>query len=197
MLIRAGAVIVAGLGLLGGMPRSLFAFAPPVVGNAASFLLITGTVAYRERIALPPNAVLRVSLEDVSRMDVAAKVIAEVNTLTDGKQVPLSFAIPYRRADVVAGHRYQVRAKIIVNGQARYNSTTAYPVLTSGTPTNGFDPRSGCHPAHCHPAHCHAARGTVAAPGGNLLEADVSGRADVAGPESARRAEDDPATRRA
>ena len=135
MLIRAGAVIVAGLGLLGGMPRSLFAFAPPVVGNAASFLLITGTVAYRERIALPPNAVLRVSLEDVSRMDVAAKVIAEVNTLTDGKQVPLSFAIPYRRADVVAGHRYQVRAKIIVNGQARYNSTTAYPVLTSGTPT--------------------------------------------------------------
>lgn len=30
---------------------------------------ITGTVAYRERIALPPNAVVTVTLEDVSLAD--------------------------------------------------------------------------------------------------------------------------------
>ncbi len=128
------------LGLLGALCL-MFAFAPPppppVVARpvgGASFLLITGTVAYRERIALAPNAVLRVSLEDVSRQDVAAKVLAEVNTLTDGKQVPLAFAIPYRTAEIAANHRYQVRAQIIVNGQRRYLSTTAYPVLTQGAP---------------------------------------------------------------
>ncbi|MHC6802504.1 YbaY family lipoprotein, partial [Vibrio antiquarius] len=38
----------------------------------ASMKTITGTVAYRERIALPPNAVVTVALEDVSLADAPA-----------------------------------------------------------------------------------------------------------------------------
>ncbi|MBO6774757.1 MAG: YbaY family lipoprotein [Marinibacterium sp.] len=37
---------------------------------------VTGSVTYRERIALPPGAVLKVSLLDVSQQDVAATVIS-------------------------------------------------------------------------------------------------------------------------
>ena len=42
----------------------------------ASMKTITGTVAYRERIALPPNAVVSVALEDVSLADAPAKAVS-------------------------------------------------------------------------------------------------------------------------
>ena len=38
---------------------------------------ITGTVAYRERVALPPDAAIDVRLEDTSLQDAPAKLIGE------------------------------------------------------------------------------------------------------------------------
>ncbi len=55
----------------------------------ASMKTITGTVAYRERIALPPNAVVTVTLEDVSLADAPSKLLAKQTFETEGKQVPL------------------------------------------------------------------------------------------------------------
>ena len=43
--------------------------------------MVTGTVAYRERMALPSDAVVEVRLSDVSRQDVAAPLIAETTVL--------------------------------------------------------------------------------------------------------------------
>lgn len=51
---------------------------------------ITGSVAYRERIALPDNAVVTVYLQDVSLADAPATVIAKQNFITNGMQVHLS-----------------------------------------------------------------------------------------------------------
>ena len=42
--------------------------------NDAKQAAVTGSVAYRELIALPPDAVLEVRLSDVSRQDVAAVI---------------------------------------------------------------------------------------------------------------------------
>ena len=47
--------------------------------------MVTGTVDYRERMALPPDAVVEVRLSDVSRQDVAAPVIAETTVLPEGR----------------------------------------------------------------------------------------------------------------
>ncbi|MBC7806538.1 MAG: YbaY family lipoprotein [Akkermansiaceae bacterium] len=101
-----------------------------------SFGMVTGTVAYLQRIALSPDATLRVRLEDVSRQDVASRLIAEVVLPTAGKQVPLAFAIPYRRADILDQNRYQVRATLLVKDRMLFTTTTAYPVITGGSPSD-------------------------------------------------------------
>ncbi len=77
---------------------------------------ITGTVAYRERIALPPHAVVTVALEDVSLADAPAKVLAKQTFETEGKQVPLAFELSYNSNDIKPNHRYSLRARIEVDG---------------------------------------------------------------------------------
>ena len=45
---------------------------------------LTGTVAYRERVALPPDALVEVTLEDVSRADAASVVLARQTLKPEG-----------------------------------------------------------------------------------------------------------------
>ena len=97
---------------------------------------ITGTVTYRLRIALPPNAVLRVQVQDVSRQDVAATTVAEATMQTGGKQVPLPFAVAYEESAVDSKHTYSVRATISADDQLLWTSTTSTPVITNGAPTH-------------------------------------------------------------
>src|SRR5664279_1100484 len=78
---------------------------------------ITGTIAYRERIALPPNAAIEVKLQDVSQQDVASKSVASSLFSPGGKQVPIPFQLAYPAADINPSHTYQVRASISVNGK--------------------------------------------------------------------------------
>ena len=49
----------------------------PASGGGAATGQVTGSVTYRERIALPPTAVVQVRLVDVSRADAPAVLIAE------------------------------------------------------------------------------------------------------------------------
>ena len=84
---------------------------------------LSGTVAYRERMALPPDARLAVALRDVSRMDVAAPAIAEVERATDGAQVPLAFTLEYDPARINPRGRYAVSARIS-DGSGRLLWTT-------------------------------------------------------------------------
>jgi uncharacterized lipoprotein YbaY len=51
----------------------------------ANETMVTGTVAYPERMAFAPDAVVEVRLSDVSRQDVAALVIAETTVLPEGR----------------------------------------------------------------------------------------------------------------
>ena len=60
---------------------------------------VGGTAAYRERIALPPDAVLEAELQDVSRADAPAIVLGRFRAGPAG-QVPIPFAIPYDPARI-------------------------------------------------------------------------------------------------
>lgn len=91
---------------------------------------ITGTVAYRERIALPGDALVTVTLQDVSLADAPAKVIAKHRFETNGAQVPFAFDLAYDSAKIDPRHRYSVSARIEVNGQLRFITDTSYPVIT-------------------------------------------------------------------
>jgi len=94
---------------------------------------VKGRIVYRQRIALSPHAVVTVRLEDVSKMDVAATVIAET-TLNNPGQVPIAFALPYDPSRIEPGHRYALRVRIEEEGQLRFINTRSVP-LPSATDT--------------------------------------------------------------
>ncbi len=106
-----------------------------------SMKTITGTVAYRERIALPVNAVVTVSLEDVSLADAPSKVLATQTFETGGKQVPFAFELNYDSNVIEAKHTYSVRARIEVDGKLRFISDTRYAVITDEGKTHQLDIR--------------------------------------------------------
>ena len=95
--------------------------------------VLSGSAYYRERIALPSNAVFEAALEDVSLMDVAAVVLGKVSIEPAG-QPPFVFAIEYNTDDIKPGHRYNVRGKITVDGQLKFITDTMHPVLTAKDP---------------------------------------------------------------
>ena len=93
--------------------------------------VVRGSVTYRERIALPPDAVLQVALLDVSRMDVAATVIAEKTIVPEG-QAPIPFELAYDSGRIDSRMVYAVRATIKRGDNFLFVTDTHYPVLTRG-----------------------------------------------------------------
>jgi putative lipoprotein len=92
---------------------------------------IHGTATYRERIALPPTAVFEATLEDVSRVDAPADVIARVRVTPAGNP-PIRFEIPVDLARIRPDRRYLVRARIVDGDRLMFTSDVSYPVLTQG-----------------------------------------------------------------
>jgi len=94
---------------------------------------LTGSVAYRERITLPADAVIDVQLIDASVADIAAQTVAEGLINAEGRQVPVPFTLTYDPAKIVPGNRYSVRATIRSgDGMLMFSTTQTYPVLTHG-----------------------------------------------------------------
>jgi putative lipoprotein len=103
------------------------------LGAGAMADTITGTATYRERIAIPPGAMLEVILLDVSLADVAAKEIATGTFEIDG--VPAPFEIAFDPARIEDRLTYSVAATITVDGEVWFRTTDVYPVLTRGNGT--------------------------------------------------------------
>lgn len=106
-----------------------------VSGNALEeSAAVTGTVTYRERIALAADAVIEVMLQDVSLQDTRAKIATEVTIKPAGKQPPYSFRLQYKESDIDSSHTYVVRASARVKGSLIFTSTMSTPVITRGSP---------------------------------------------------------------
>lgn len=73
---------------------------------------VSGKIAYRERIALPPSAQIEVRLDDVSLADAPARTLARQAFAADGKQVPLPFTLTVDPAQLDPRHSYAVAARI-------------------------------------------------------------------------------------
>ncbi len=108
MLGRLAELILFGIAplALGGLLMPGAAFAEEVE--------IAGEVSYRERIALPPNAVLTVQLADVSLADAPASVVAE-QTIDPAGQVPIKFTLKFDSAVIRPKVNYAVQARITVD----------------------------------------------------------------------------------
>ncbi|MEM1256318.1 MAG: YbaY family lipoprotein [Cyanobacteria bacterium P01_H01_bin.21] len=91
---------------------------------------VIGTVTYRERIALQPGSVVKTMLVDLD----SDTSIAEQTFVTTEQQVPIPFHLLYSPSDIVPGHRYGMRAEIVVEDEPRWSTVADYPVITQGAP---------------------------------------------------------------
>ena len=99
--------------------------------ETAQFGTVTGILYYLQRIALPDNAVITVELQDTSRADAPAFVLAQQQFAANGRQVPFNFALNYDMNNIAVNGTYTVRATIRVNDQLLWTSDTAHPVITN------------------------------------------------------------------
>ena len=84
----------------------------PATEPAASTAMLSGSVMYHERMALPVNAVINVRLLDVSLADAPARVLAEQTIEARGQSVPISYTLEYDPSQVRDNLSYAVRAEI-------------------------------------------------------------------------------------
>ena len=89
---------------------------------------ITGSAGYRERIALPSDAVLNVKLLDVSRQDTAATVMSSQRYAMNA--VPQDFTLSFDPKLIQQTMRYSVTATIEVDEKVLFRTTSNNPVLT-------------------------------------------------------------------
>jgi len=94
---------------------------------------LNGTALYRERIALPADSRLIVTISDVSLADAPSVTIAQTEMKTEGKQVPLAFSLTYDPARIDPRHSYAVSARILDGqGQLAWITDTRHTLPPAG-----------------------------------------------------------------
>ena len=96
---------------------------------------VTGTVSYRPRIALPPKAVVEVSLVDIGQANTPANNLASTQIIAGGRQVPFPFELPYDLEQIDPTRSYGLRAKITTDNTLQFVTTSDFLVITNGNPT--------------------------------------------------------------
>lgn len=128
VLIAAGASMLAACA---GAPQRV----------ASDMATVSGVVIHLERRALPPEAVVTVRLQDISRADAPAILLGEQRIALDGRQVPVPFEISYDPAAIDERMSYAVSARIELGDQLLMISDTVHPVITRGAPTTDVEIR--------------------------------------------------------
>jgi len=97
---------------------------------------VAGTVTYGEQLTLPADAVVEVWVDDADPDAQTLGVVGQTAFLTNGRQVPLAFAVHFNPSQVTPGRAYVARAVIRHNGQILFSSTNPTPVSAGDNPTN-------------------------------------------------------------
>ena len=142
---------------------------PAPASASATARVLSGSVLHRERNALPESAKVRVQLIDGNPTEPAPKVFFETTFPTQGKQVPVAFALPFDTAKLEAGRPYALRAYILVDDKIAYITRSrihidpnAPPATVSILVTPGTaDPVFADSPAPPGPARGGPSRSTL------------------------------------
>jgi putative lipoprotein len=89
---------------------------------SAETLTLSGEVTYRERIALPDNGTLRISLVDLAAP--AQPRVQAQGAIASPGQVPLSFTLNFESSVIARGQNYGLRAEIVSAGQVWFRNDT-------------------------------------------------------------------------
>jgi len=106
---------------------ALFITVAPPISAEPDMITISGSLEYRERIALPPESMARITLIDASRMDVAATRLALLEI--PAGQVPVPFAFSLRRETLGTDRMLSLRGTIHApDGALIWTTTETIPV---------------------------------------------------------------------
>lgn len=108
----------------------LLAAAGPALPALAAPRALRGTVSYRERMALPPGAVVEVKLLDISLADAPARTIAE--TRVSGRRIPAPWTLRFDSRQIDPRHSYALQARILDRGQLLFITTERHSVFAGG-----------------------------------------------------------------
>ncbi len=103
----------------------------PAGQAAAEARTISGKVVYRERMMLPPGAVIEIKLLDVSLADAPAKTISETR-ITDAKASPIPYTLRYDSAQIEPRRTYALQARIQQGDRLLFINTTRHAVFAGG-----------------------------------------------------------------
>jgi putative lipoprotein len=123
LLLAALALSVSACGLMRSAPPA--APIPPA---------LTGTVTYRERIALTPDTQLRVRLEEIARADSPPQFIAETTIPRIGPP-PVRFRIALDPRVIDTRRTYTLTARIERGEAVLFVNDPPLRVLTDGNPS--------------------------------------------------------------
>lgn len=127
--------------LTNGNPNKVQIVLIPVggIGGGVNDGILRGSVDYRQRIALPPDAEIRVKLVDISSAESAdGTVIAEDKFLSNGRQVPIPFELRYNQNQIRSNRLYAVEAEIYTRGRLAFKNDREYLVITQRNPTSNI-----------------------------------------------------------
>jgi putative lipoprotein len=94
---------------------------------------VSGTVTYRERVALSPDATIYVRLADVTDGNVKSRTIVQ-HEMKAGQQVPIPFVLTYKQQDIDPTREYAVDVRLSDKGKLSLITPRPAPVLTKGNP---------------------------------------------------------------
>ncbi|HWV61414.1 MAG TPA: YbaY family lipoprotein [Sphingopyxis sp.] len=121
---------------------ALSAIAAPLLAACATIppaeepVSVTGSITYRERIALPPTAQVEITLADVSLADAPSTTIAQQSFTADGRQVPFAFTLTVDQRQLDPRHSYAVSARITdASGRLMFITDTRNSVAFDGRRT--------------------------------------------------------------
>jgi len=131
MRISATGTMLIGALLLAGCQMSIPFSTAPKRSENSRIARIEGTVAYRERIALAPDAVVTVTLVDLS----SGLALATERFEVQERQVPMPFTIDYDPARIIEGGHYALHASIRdAKGATIWRDTGPFPLSFAGEP---------------------------------------------------------------
>ncbi|QCB53137.1 hypothetical protein E5675_00870 [Sphingopyxis sp. PAMC25046] len=114
------------------------AIAAPLLAGCATIpaeqpVSVTGSITYRERVALPPTAQVEITLADVSLADAPSTTIARQAFTADGRQVPFAFSLTVDQRPLDPRHSYAVSARITdASGRLMFITDTRNSVTFDG-----------------------------------------------------------------
>jgi len=125
------------LGVLLLVLSATSAWTQPPDTNPKGTARVSGMLVFKEKLDFLPGTMVEVTIrEDTKAVRPESPLGQQV--IRDARTAPILFAVEYNPADVRAGARYSVHARLFNGRETHYTSSPDVPVLTEKNPSRGL-----------------------------------------------------------